>query len=173
MAWIETDRPDRLEHFLAGVGSQARSAGDPSPAAKNPAESVSDQVQLMPRLTEDREGSQEWVAVETIAPDHVAISVNLQDPGVVILADVYYPGWTLSIDGRESEILRVNRMMRGAAVGRGSHRLEYRYSPRSFQFGMMISGSFLFFVLVTWAFLVMTSNWTRTNLTRSRSGAGT
>ncbi|MBV8228550.1 MAG: hypothetical protein JO329_01080 [Planctomycetaceae bacterium] len=38
----------------------------------------------------------------------------------------FSPGWTLTIDGRTGEILRVNRMMRGAAVGAGTHRIAYR-----------------------------------------------
>ena len=52
-------------------------------------------------------------------PQHVEIEANLESPGVVVLADVYYPGWTLTIDDQPAPIYRVNRMMRGAAVGAG------------------------------------------------------
>ena len=55
---------------------------------------------------------------------------------MVVLADVYYPGWELTIDGQSAEILRVNRMMRGAAVAAGSHLLVYTYRPRSFRLGL-------------------------------------
>jgi len=41
----------------------------------------------------------------------------------------FSPGWTQTIDGRTGEILRVNRMMRGAAVGAGAHRIAYRIRP--------------------------------------------
>jgi uncharacterized membrane protein YfhO len=54
---------------------------------------------------------------------------------MVVLADVYYPGWRLTIDGRDAPIHRANRMMRGAAVGAGRHRLVYSYSPDSFRVG--------------------------------------
>ena len=47
------------------------------------------------------------------------LTAHLSEPGLVVLADVFYPGWRLSIDGKEAEILRVNRMMRGAAVEAG------------------------------------------------------
>ncbi len=41
---------------------------------------------------------------------------------MVILADVYYPGWELTIDGKPAPIYPVNRLMRGAAVTAGTHR---------------------------------------------------
>jgi hypothetical protein len=92
--------------------------------------------------------SRETVAVETLEPQRVVLTANLMSPGVVILADVYYPGWELTIDGRDAEILRVNRMMRGAAVEAGSHRLTYIYRPRSFRWGMMVSLSALLIVVI-------------------------
>ena len=52
------------------------------------------------------------------APSVVELDVNLESPGVVVLADVYYPGWELTIDGMPAPIYRINRMMRGAAVRR-------------------------------------------------------
>ena len=41
---------------------------------------------------------------------------TLERPGLVILADAYYPGWTLTVDGQLAPIYRTNRLMRGAAV---------------------------------------------------------
>ena len=43
-----------------------------------------------------------------------------------------------------------NRMMRGAAVEAGSHRLVYTYRPRSFRLGMMVSLAALA-VVALWA----------------------
>ena len=63
----------------------------------------------------------------------------LESPGLVILADLYYPGWELTIDGRPAPIYRVNRLMRGAAVPTGMHHLVYSYVPRSFQVGRVVS----------------------------------
>ncbi len=57
----------------------------------------------------------------------------------MILADVFYPGWKLTIDGEPSTILRANRLMRGAAVQAGTHTLVYTYEPRSFQVGGVVS----------------------------------
>ena len=58
---------------------------------------------------------------------------------MVILADIDYPGWRLTIDGRDAPIHRVNRLMRGAAVPAGRHRLAYTFAPKSFRVGGAIS----------------------------------
>jgi hypothetical protein len=62
----------------------------------------------------------------------VEMSARLDFPGIVVLADAYYPGWKLTIDGKPAPVRRVNRMMRGAAVEAGVHKLVYTYEPDSF-----------------------------------------
>ena len=86
-------------------------------------------------------------------PQRVEIEVDLQTPGIVVLADVYYPGWTLTIDGQPATILRANRLMRGAALPSGKHTLIYRYEPESFRIGALLSGVGLFAALAfaAWA----------------------
>ena len=75
--------------------------------------------------------------VEVVAhePQRVVLRATLDRPGLVVLADVYYPGWQLTIDGEPAPIVRTNRMMRGAAVGAGTHELVYTYDPDSFRRG--------------------------------------
>jgi hypothetical protein len=84
-------------------------------------------------------GIGEAVAVRQVTPQRVELEATLDRPGLVILADIYYSGWTLTIDDRPTPILRANRMMRGAAVSSGRHRLVYEYRPRSFRLGGAVS----------------------------------
>ena len=49
-------------------------------------------------------------------PQRVELLATLDRPGLVILADSYYQGWRLRIDGKSKPIYRANRMMRAAAV---------------------------------------------------------
>ncbi len=85
------------------------------------------------------EGSEPVQVIEKGDPTRVELEVTLQSLGLVILADVFYPGWRLEIDGRPTEILRVNRMMRGAVVPAGAHRLVYTYRPDSLVVGVVLS----------------------------------
>ncbi len=81
----------------------------------------------------------EAVTVTRYEPQRVELEARLKRPGIVVLADLYYPGWTLQIDGKPAPILRANRLMRGAAVTAGTHRLVYTFDPLSFRIGGGIS----------------------------------
>ena len=81
----------------------------------------------------------EAVTVTRDGPQRVELTAALRSPGLVVLADQYYPGWSLAVDGRPAEILRTNRAMRGAVVPAGRHHLVFRYAPRSFRLGLAVS----------------------------------
>jgi hypothetical protein len=81
-------------------------------------------------------------------PHRVEIEVTMASPGIVVLADAYYPGWKLEIDGRPAPILRANRMMRGAGVPSGTHRLVYRFEPESLRWGAAASAAGLVGLLI-------------------------
>jgi Bacterial membrane protein YfhO len=96
-------------------------------------------VELQAFLTGDDTNHAEHVNVTYPSPQTAALEVTLQTPGLVVLADAFYPGWELTVDGQPAPIHRVNFMMRGAAVPSGKHRLEYRFAPLSFRVGCVVS----------------------------------
>jgi hypothetical protein len=61
-----------------------------------------------------------------------------------VLSDQYYPGWEASVEtlgqSRPATILRTNRVMRAVALPAGTHRIVFRYRPKSVLFGAAISG---------------------------------
>jgi hypothetical protein len=95
--------------------------------------------ELAPYLSGQRPGRSEAVKVTSYGPRRVELDVKLARPGLVVLADIYYPGWKLTIDGAHAPIYRANRMMRGAAVKAGKHHLVYTFEPYSFRIGCWIS----------------------------------
>jgi hypothetical protein len=110
---------------------------DPHEIAWVEAEDRDDVAAVMPQTPPD---PAEHVAVGPYDdPQRVELDAVLNRPGLVILADVYYPGWRLTIDGRPAPIYRVNRLMRGALVESGRHRLVYTYQPDSFARGASIT----------------------------------
>ena len=86
-----------------------------------------------------RRGSSETVVIDSYTPQRVEMTATLEKPGIVILADVFYQGWHLEVDGKPQEVIRANRMMRGALVPSGTHKLVYTYDPPSFRLGSRIS----------------------------------
>jgi hypothetical protein len=91
-------------------------------------------------------------------PGQVVIEAVLERPGLVVLCDQFYPGWRLSVqsDGQpphDAPILRTNRVMRGAWLAAGRHRLIYQYRPLSFFCGAALSGAGWLALVVGWIVL--------------------
>jgi hypothetical protein len=72
-------------------------------------------------------------------PDRVEIDVETSARGVMVLADLFFTGWKVTVDGNPAEILRVNRIMRGVPIGSGKHRVEFVYDPLSFRVGGIVT----------------------------------
>jgi hypothetical protein len=64
-------------------------------------------------------------------PDRVEVEVDSAQPGVLVLHDVYYPGWVVEVDGQPARLLRANVLFRAVEVGEGRHRVVFRYAPFS------------------------------------------
>ena len=101
--------------------------------------SAADYPQLRPFLSGKTSSPSERVKVTYPDPRQAILEVSLLSPGLVILADVYYPGWELAIDGKPAPIYRVNGSMRGAVVASGTHRLVYTFSPQTWRIGRLVS----------------------------------
>lgn len=67
------------------------------------------------------------------------IRASLNQPGILVLADSFYPGWHVYVDGREQKILRANFFFRGVLLSPGIHLVEFKYQPRWFQIGLSVS----------------------------------
>jgi hypothetical protein len=98
-----------------------------------------DMIALGPYLSGERPRASETVKVTYPNPHQAVLEVDLDSPGLVVLADVFYPGWELTIDDKVAPVYRVNGLMRGAAVIKGPHHLVYTYNPQSFRIGLFVS----------------------------------
>ena len=54
-------------------------------------------------------------------------------------AQSYYPGWVCYIDGEKTTIYKVNGIIQGVYVPEGEHEVLFRYEPKSFKLGALIS----------------------------------
>ncbi|MBN1285512.1 MAG: YfhO family protein [Anaerolineae bacterium] len=73
------------------------------------------------------------------SPNTVTLSVALSTDALVVLSDVFYPGWTADVDGAPAEILRADVALRGVCVPAGAHTVTMRYRPISFILGAGIT----------------------------------
>lgn len=61
----------------------------------------------------------------------VVLDVDTPAPGVVVLHDVDYPGWTVRVDGVARPLLRADLLFRGVEVAAGHHTVEFAFHPLS------------------------------------------
>jgi hypothetical protein len=72
-------------------------------------------------------------------PDRVLIEARLPEPGYLVLAYTYYPGWRATVDGEPVEILAANHAFRAVQLDRGEHTVVFEYAPLSFRLGAWIT----------------------------------
>ena len=89
-------------------------------------------------------------------PGRIGFRVTLEEPDVVIVANGDFPGWKVFIDGQETKTLKTDLPFFEIAVPEGEHKIDLKYEPITFKWGMFISIS-CFFVFC-FAFL-MTLFW--------------
>jgi len=77
-------------------------------------------------------------AVVSEVSDEVTLRATMETPGVVVLADQWYPGWRAWVDGKEVSIHRINHVLRGVSVPAGTSTIIYRYQPASFTLGLWL-----------------------------------
>jgi len=71
--------------------------------------------------------------------NNVLIETSNFDASILILTDVYYPGWKAFIDGTETKIYRADGLVKAIFVPEGEHTIEFVYLPESYNTGITIS----------------------------------
>lgn len=81
-------------------------------------------------------------------PNELHYDVNSKNGGVVVFSEIYYPGWTCTVDGQPTEIGRVNYVLRAITVKPGSHKVVMEFKPSSIDTTEAIAFASLIFLIV-------------------------
>ncbi len=73
------------------------------------------------------------------SPNRIVVETQVDAPSLLVLAEVWYPGWTATVDGVQQPIYRVDGLMRGVYLDAGAQRVELIYSPASLWIGLALS----------------------------------
>lgn len=80
------------------------------------------------------------------SPNKIILNAATDSSGFLILSDTYYPGWSVSVDGKKEPIYRANMAFRAVFLRPGSHSVEFTYRPVGFMAGIAITGLTVLFV---------------------------
>ncbi len=73
-------------------------------------------------------------------PNYLKYEAETQTNNTAVFSEIYYAdGWTATIDGKESPILRVNYVLRALEIPAGKHTVEFTFAPKSYIVGNTIT----------------------------------
>lgn len=78
-----------------------------------------------------KQDSTSIVTITSYEPNKLVYDVHSDKGGVVVFSEIYYPGWTATVDGEEVELGRVNYILRALNVKPGNHKVELSFFPKS------------------------------------------
>jgi hypothetical protein len=63
--------------------------------------------------------------------ERAVVDAAANRPSLLVLTDVHFPGWKVTVDGEERSLERVDYLLRGVMLPPGRHRVEFAYEPAS------------------------------------------
>ena len=84
-------------------------------------------------------GAAETAEISAYDGNRIEVTVHAQSHALLVLSEVYYPGWRASIAGRDVPVRQVDGALRGIVVPAGESRVVLSYAPASFRVGAALS----------------------------------
>ncbi|HSD84958.1 MAG TPA: YfhO family protein, partial [Anaerolineae bacterium] len=79
------------------------------------------------------------VNIESYANTRLVLNAEMQRAGWLVLSEVFYPGWRVTVDGVAASLYRADYILRAVPLAAGAHRIEMWFMPASFASGAIIS----------------------------------
>ncbi len=92
------------------------------------------------------------VSIDEYGLNRVRLTSVTPGPSLLRLADLSFPGWTVTVDGKAAKGLTADYLVRAVAVPAGTHKVVWEFHDQAFERGLWIS--IVAFVLILGLYLV-------------------
>ena len=84
-------------------------------------------------------GADKTLAFGAVTNNRVELAVTTSSPTMLVLSDVFYPGWIAAIDDQPVTLYPANFAFRAVRVPAGSHRVVFVFEPVTLHSGLAVS----------------------------------
>ncbi|MBQ7420603.1 MAG: YfhO family protein, partial [Prevotella sp.] len=75
--------------------------------------------------------STESVILTKYEPNQLEYEIRSKKGGIVVFSEIFYPGWTATIDGQTAKLGRVDYILRALSVKPGNHKVVLSFFPKT------------------------------------------
>lgn len=98
------------------------------------------------------------IELKEYLPNSLSYQSSSSTDQLAVFSEIYYPyGWKATIDGKEAKIIKVNYLLRGLVVPKGSHEIKMTFEPeviaKGKTYSLLTSGAFTLLSLAGLFFL--------------------
>lgn len=79
--------------------------------------------------------------ITSFANERITLRAEASGPAVLVLAEAWYPGWEVKINGEPAVAFPVNGWMRGVVVPAGRSEIEWQFRQRRFATGCLLAAA--------------------------------
>lgn len=120
----------------------------------------------MPGLSGRPLSNDSYARIVTYEPNRLVLETKADQPAVLVVSEMHYPGWVAMLDGVKTSIHNTNFLLRGVVTPAGLHRVEMRYRAPGARNGAIIS---LFTLLLIGALAVHAKRKSTSHLASSQT----
>jgi uncharacterized membrane protein YfhO len=107
--------------------------------------SMPDEVRGVPPAPASAQAAVEWIAT---SPNHIELRVTTESPGVLVVSQVFYPGWRAMVDGIPVSVVPVDYALTGLVLKNGVQSVILEYWPTSLKVGLSLTAFSLLILVV-------------------------
>lgn len=129
-------RAEMVSDRLEATARLKEEGFDPAEAAVIEGELSKDQLAILAASPVSDASSAE---ITHYSDNKVELTARMDNPGLLVLSDTYYPGWKAYVDGKRVPVYPTDLALRSVFVPAGEHEVKFVFSPGSFKLGAAIT----------------------------------